>query len=256
MHKASRVKLNLFGKMNTKNPFKYFKNSPEVIRLTIMYYIRYSLSLRQVEDILHERGIEISHETVRYWWRRFSDKFAKSIQKKRRYHHSNWSWHLDEVFVKIKGKRYYLWRAVDHEGEVLEAYVSKKRNKKAALKFLRKIIRRYGKPEAIITDRMASYKAALRELSMLRLQKIGRYLNNRAENSHLIFRRRERAMKYFKSMRSLQQFASIQSHIYNHFNKEKYLSNIKTSRYMTNPSYGIKFLVYLGKIQPLTSFLG
>ncbi len=127
--------------MKNDNPFKYFKNHPDIIRLALMYYIRYPLSLRQVEDILHERGIEISYETVRFWWNRFGDKFAKSIRKRRIHNHSNWSWHVDEVFVKIKGKRHYLWRAVDHEGEILEAYVTKKRNKKAALRFLRKVMR-------------------------------------------------------------------------------------------------------------------
>ena len=106
--------------MTTQNPFKYFKTSPKIIRLAVMYYIRYSLSFRQVEDILHERGIDICHETVRFWVNRFGAKFAKEIQKKRQGRQSNWQWHLDEVIVKINGERFYLWRAVDHEGEVLE----------------------------------------------------------------------------------------------------------------------------------------
>ena len=127
--------------MTTENPFKYFKTSPKIIRLAVMYYVRYPLSFRQVEDILHERGIDISHETVRFWVDRFGSKFAKEIRKKRAGQHSNWQWHLDEVFIKINGERFYLWRAVDHEGEVLECFVTKRRNKAAAKKFLIKAMR-------------------------------------------------------------------------------------------------------------------
>ena len=127
--------------MTTCSPFKYFKTSPEIIRLAVMYYIRYPLSFRQVEDILHERGVDICHETVRFWVERFGAKFAKKTRKNRAGQHSNWQWHLDEVFVKINGERFYLWRAVDHEGEVLECFVTKRRNKAAAKKFLIKAMR-------------------------------------------------------------------------------------------------------------------
>ena len=133
--------------MKIHNPFRYFKTSPEVIRLAVMMYVRFPLSLRNVEDLLHERGIDICHETVRYWWNRFGPMFAREIRKKRHHptpNYSNWRWHLDEVFVKINGHTHYLWRAVDHEGEVLEAFVSKRRDRKAALVFLKKIMKRYG----------------------------------------------------------------------------------------------------------------
>jgi hypothetical protein len=107
-----------------RNPFRYFNSSPEVIRLAVMMYIRYPLSLRQVEDILFERGIDICHETVRFWWNRFGPMFANEIRKRRLHHRSfsPWRWHLDEVFVRINGETHYLWRAVDHEGEVLEVF--------------------------------------------------------------------------------------------------------------------------------------
>ena len=141
---------------------------------------------------------------------------------------SNWQWHVDEVFVKINGERHYLWRAVDHEGEVLEAVVTKRRNKKAAMKFLRKLMRRYGQPETIVTDRLPSYRAALRDLGATDLQSVGRWLNNRAENSHQPLRRRERAMLRFRRMRSLQTFAAVHSSVYNHFNHERSLSNRDT----------------------------
>jgi len=172
-----------------RNPFRYFKTSPEIIRLAVMMYIRFPLSLRNVEDLLHERGIDITHETVRFWWNRFGPLFAKSIRKRRveLRHYSNWTWHLDEVFVKINGELYYLWRAVDHEGEVLEAYVTKRRDRKAALRFLRKTMKRYGNPDVVVTDRLRSYRAAMYVIGNPGRQETGRWLNNRAENSHQPF---------------------------------------------------------------------
>ena len=130
------------------NPFRYFNSSPEVIRFAVMLYVRYPLSLRQVEDLLFERGIEICYETVRYWWNRFGPLFAAEIRTRRVHHgsYSNWRWHLDEVFVRINGKTHYLWRAVDHEGEVLEVFVTKRRDRKAALEFLKRTMKRYGRP--------------------------------------------------------------------------------------------------------------
>ncbi len=148
-----------------RNPFRYFKTSPEVIRLAVMMYVRFPLSLRQVEDLLHERGIDISYETVRAWWERFGPMFAAEIRKKRIAVHRNWAqwrWHLDEVFVRINGETHYLWRAVDHEGEVLEVFVTKRRDRNAALRFLRKAMKRCGRPEIIVTDKLRSYRAAMK----------------------------------------------------------------------------------------------
>ena len=178
-----------------KNPFRYFNSSPEVIRLTVMMYIRYPLSLRQVEDLLFERGIDICHETVRFWWNRFGPMFAAEIRKRRIHHrsYSQWRWHLDEVFVRINGETHYLWRAVDHEGEVLEVFATKRRDRKAALKFLKRAMKRYGRPRSIVTDRLRSYRAAMNVIGNAADQDCGRWLNNRAENSHQPFRRRERS---------------------------------------------------------------
>ena len=187
--------------MTKRSPFRYFKTSPEIIRLAVMLYIRFPLSLRNVEDLLHERGIEISHETVRYWWNRFGPMFAAEIRCRRveaMRACRHWRWHLDEDYVKINGVTHYLWRAVDHEGEVLESIVTKKRDRKAALKFLRKSMKRHGRPETIVTDRLRSYGAALKDLGRGDDREMGRWLNNRAENSHLPFRRRERAMLRFR----------------------------------------------------------
>ncbi|WP_137700765.1 IS6 family transposase [Marimonas lutisalis] len=213
--------------MTKRSPFKYFKTSPEIIRLAVMLYVRFPLSLRNVEDLLHERGIDVSHETIRFWWNRFGPMFASEIRGRRVQQlraFSRWQWHVDEVFVKINGERHYLWRAVDHEGEVLESVVTKRRNKRAALKMLRKLMRRYGPPEVLVTDRFPSYKAALRDLGCDHLQSCGRWLNNRVENSHLPFRRRERAMQRFRRMRSLQKFVAVHSSIFNHFNHDRSLS--------------------------------
>jgi len=209
-----------------KNQFRYFKTSPEVIRLAVMMYVRYPLSLRQVEDLLHERGIDISYETVRAWWNRFGPMFASKIRRRRvvtMQRMPQWKWHLDEVFVRINGEIHYLWRAVDHEGEILEAFVTKKRDRKAALRFLRKAMKRYGRPETIVTDRLRSYRAAMKMIGNQARQATGRWLNNRAENSHQPFRRRERAMAKFRSAKSLQKFASIHASIHNHFNHERHL---------------------------------
>ena len=205
-----------------RNPFRYFKTSPEVIRLAVMLYVRFPLSLRNVEDLLHERGIDVSHETVRFWWNRFGPMFAAEIRKRRvlRQSYSCWRWHLDEVFVRITGETHYLWRAVDHEGEVLEAYVTKTRDRKAALRFLRKAMKRYGQPEILVTDRLRSYRAALKALKMARRQETGRWLNNRAENSHQPFRRREGAMVRFRDIKTLQKFAAVHASIHNHSHGE------------------------------------
>ena len=164
------------------NPFRYFNSLPEVIRLAVMMYIRYPLSLRQVEDIPFERGIDVCHETVRFWWNRFGPLFAGEIRRRRVdwCNWSNWRWHLDGVFVRINGKTHYLWRAVDHEGEVLEIFVTKRRDRKAALRFLKRAVRRYGRPASVVTDGLPSYRAAMHVIGNATSQTCGRWLNSRA----------------------------------------------------------------------------
>jgi len=213
------------------SPFRYFNSSPEVIRLVVMMYVRFPLSLRNVEDLLAERGVDICHETVRFWWNRLGPMFAADIKRQRISRmrgYPQWRWHLDEVFVKINGEHHYLWRAVDHEGEVLESYVTKKRDKAAALAFLKRALKRHGKAEAIVTDGLRSYPAAMRDLGIEDRREMGRWLNNRAENSHLPFRRRERAMLRFRQMKSLQKFASVHANVHNHFNQDRHLIDRQT----------------------------
>jgi putative transposase len=204
------------------NPFRYFNSSPKVIRLTVMLYIRYPLSLRQVEDLLFERGIDLCHETVRLWWNRFGPMFAAEIRRRRAPSLRavpQWRWHLDEVFVKINGDMHYLWRAVDHKGELLEVFATKRRDRKAAL-----AMKRYGRPQAMVTDRLRSYGAAMKDIGVERRQVCGRWLNNRAENSHQLFRRREGAMARFRDIKTLQKFTAAHASIHNHFNHDRHLN--------------------------------
>ena len=196
-----------------------------------MMYVRFPLSLRNVEDLLLERGIDVCHETVRLWWNRFGPMFAADIRRQRISRMKgfrNWQWHLDEVFVKINGETHYLWRAVDQEGEILESYVTKRRDKKAALRFLKKALKRHGQAERIVTDGLKSYPAAMRDLGNLDRQEVGRWKNNRVENSHFPFRRRERAMLRFRQMKSLQKFASLHANVHNHFNSQRHLIDRQT----------------------------
>lgn len=213
------------------SPFRYFNSSPEIIRLVVMMYVRFPLSLRNVEDLLADRGIDICHETVRFWWNRFGPLVAADIRRQRVSRMKGfrqWKWHLDEVYVKINGEMHYLWRAVDQEGEILESYVTKKRDEAAALVFLKKALKRHGSAEAIVTDGLRSYPAAVRDLGNLDRREIGRWLNNRAENSHLPFRRRELAMLRFRQTKSLQKFASVHANVHNHFNLDRHLSDRQT----------------------------
>jgi putative transposase len=213
------------------DPFRWFDSSPEVIRLVVLMYVRYPLSLRNVEDLLFERGIDICHETVRLWWTRFGPMFASEIRRKRvqaMRQHTHWRWHLDEMVVKVNGQRRYLWRAVDHEGEVLESYVTERRDKAAALKFIKKALKRHGRTDTIVTDGLKSYGAALKALNAKSRQApVKRWKNNRAENSHLPFRRRERAMNRFRRMKTLQKFVSVHASVHNHFTQERHLVSRK-----------------------------
>lgn len=199
--------------------------------MVVMMYVRYTLSLRNVEDLLLERGYDFCHETVRLWWNRFGPMFASEIRRRRVSHmrgFRHWRWHLDEMYVKMNGEMVYLWRAVDHKGEVLESFVTKKRDKSAASTFMKKALKRHGRAEAIVTDGLRSYPAAMRELGNQDRREMGRWLNNRAENSHLLFRRRERAMQRFRRMKTLQKFASVHASLHNHFNSEHHLVDRET----------------------------
>ena len=208
------------------NPFRYFNSSPEVIRLVVMMYVRYPLSLRNVEDLLAERGIDISHETVRFWWNRFGPLFAAEIRKRRVTNmrgYPQWRWHLDEVFVKVNGKLCYLWRAVDHEGGVLEAVATAKRDKAAALKLLKPIMKKYGSPRSIVTDGLRAYSAAMSEIGVAAERTRSAVGSTIAQRIRISRFGDERAMQRFRSLKTLQKFSSVHAQVHNYFNQERHL---------------------------------
>src|SRR6516162_6958231 len=190
-----------------------YRFTPEIIQQAIWLYLRFTLSLRDVEDLLAERGIAVSYETVRRWVNHFGPAIAADLRNRRPKPHT--TWHLDEVYLKIDGRMVYLWRAVDAEGEVLDVLVQSKRNKRATLNLMRKLLKKYGfVPAKLVTDDLKSYTAAVKDLGIANRHERGRWRNNRAENSHQSTRRRERKMQRFKSPGSAQKFLSAHAAVF------------------------------------------
>ena len=213
----------------TKISYSGYRFPPEIIHQAIWLYLRFTLSFRDVEDLLAERGIAISYETVRRWVNHFGPIIAAELRERRPRPHSIWP--LDEVYLKIDGRMVYLWRAVDAEGEVLDVLVQSKRNKHAAFKLMRKLLRKYAVvPDRLVTDDLRSYCAATLDLGIHHLHDRGRWKNNRAENSHQPTRRRERKMQRFKSAGSAQKFLSTHAAAYNTFNVQRHLTSAKSHR--------------------------
>jgi len=200
---------------------------PPIIQHAIWLYLRFTLSYRDVEELLAERGLDISYETVRRWVLKFGPGFARRLRRSRP--RPSDRWHLDEMVVRIAGKGMYLWRAVDHEGEVLDMLVQRRRDKRAALRLMRKLLRKQGfAPKLLTTDKLGSYGAAFRHLRLTCPHEQGLRANNRAENSHQVVRRRERKMQRFKSARSAQRFLSIHAAVHNTFNLQRHLVSRST----------------------------
>src|SRR5262245_51453704 len=188
----------------------------EIISHAVWLYFRFCLSFRDVEELLMERGVTVSYEAIRKWCHKFSQQYANQLRRRRP--RPGDKWHMDEVFLTIKGERHYLWRAVDQEGNVLDILVQRRRDKRAAKKFLRKLLKGLSYvPRVIVTDKLKSYAAAKRELLPGVDHRQHRYLNNRAENSHQPTRQRERRMQRFKSSGQAQRFLSAYGPIAQHF---------------------------------------
>jgi putative transposase len=212
-------------------PVSYARHQfpPEIIRHAVWLYLRFTLSYRDVEELLAERGLEVSYETVRRWVLKFGPAFARNLRRLRP--RPSAQWHLDEMAVVIGGKRLWLWRAVDSEGEILDMLVQPRRDRASALRLLRKLLRKQGyAPDVLVTDRLASYSCARRQLGLRARHELGLRKNNRAENSHQVVRRRERKMQRFKSAGSAQRFLSAQSAVHNTFALQRHLISRRTLR--------------------------
>ncbi len=203
-------------KTNAKS-YHGYRFPPEIISRGVWLYHRFALSFRDVEELLAKRGITVTYETVRQWCRKFGPEYARKL--KRRQGRLGDIWYLDEVFVKIRGERHYLWRAVDQDGDVIEILVQRYRNASAASRFFRKLLKGQGsKPWQLVTDKLRSYGAAHRSTMPSVDHNTERYANNLAEVSHQPTRQRERQMRRFKSVGQAQRFLSVHGVVQNLFN--------------------------------------
>jgi len=212
-------------------PISYARHKfpPAVIQHAVWLYVRFTLSYRDVEDLLAERGLDVSYESIRRWVLKFGPAIARRLRQRRPKPTAHW--HLDEMVVRIAGKRMYLWRAVDSEGEVLDIVVQVGRDKAAALKLMRKLLKKQRvTPTVIVTDKLQSYAAAFAALGLAANHERGLRQNNRAEVSHQPIRRRERKMQRFKSAGSAQRFLAMHAAVYNTFNVQRHLISRQTLR--------------------------
>ena len=217
--------------------FKHHRFPPEIICYAIWLYARFTLSFRDVEGMLAERGIDASYETVRRWVLKFGLAIAANIRRSRP--QPSDYWHLDEMVISIRGVRYWLWRAVDNEGEVLDFLVQRRRNAKVAKKLMTKLLKKYGFAQTrIVTDRLRSYPAAFKAMELTATHDRGLRANNRAETSHQPVRRRERKLQRFKSPGSAQRFLTIHAATYNAFTHQRHLLRRANLKELRSASFG------------------
>ncbi len=202
--------------------YKGHRFPPEIIQYAVWLYHRFNLSHRDIEDLLAERGITVSYEAIRLWCNKFGLKYVRRLKKKHQGYGD--TFFIDEVFVKIDGKQHYLWRAVDQDGEIVDVFLQRRRDAKAAKRFFKRLLKAHRmEPRKIVTDKFRSYGVAHRELIPDTTHDTSQYANNRAELSHQPTRVRERVMRRFKSMHQAQRFLTVHAAVYNLFNLGRHL---------------------------------
>jgi putative transposase len=229
------------SKLGRMRPLSYsgYRFPPDIIQRAVWMYLRFTLSFRDVEELLAERGIMVPYESIRRWVLTFGPQIARRLRARRPKPHGRW--HLDEMTARIGGKPMYLWRAVDAEGEVLDVLLQAKRDTRAACKLMCKLLKRQGMvPDGRVTDKNPAYAAALRSLKLTRAPHARRKrANNRAESSHVPVRRRERKLQGFKSPRSAQQFLSLYAAIYNTFTVPRHLTTARMNRLLRAEAFEV-----------------
>ena len=219
------------------NMYKRYRFPPDIICYAVWLYYRFNLSHRDIEDLLAERGVTVSYETIRLWCIKFGAKYARRFKRKHQGYGD--TFYIDEVFVKINGKQHYLWRAIDQDGEVVDVYLQVKRDGAAAKRFFKRLLRNHGgEPRKIVTDKLRSYRVAHREIMPEAIHVTDQYANNRVEQSHEVARDRERGMRKFKSMVQAQRFFGAHAAVQNLFNLGRHLvraehyRNLRTSAFI------------------------
>jgi len=211
--------------------YKRHRFPPEIIQYAVWLYHRFNLSHRDVEDLLAERGITVSYEAIRLWCNKFGLKYVRRLKKNQQGYGD--TFFIDEVFVKIDGKQHYLWRAVDQDGEIVDVFLQRRRDGKAAKRFFKRLLKAHRmEPRKIVTDELRSYGVAHRELIPEAILDTSQYANNRAELSHQPTRVRERVMRRFKSMQQAQRFLTVHAAVYNLFNLGRHLVSAKNYRFL------------------------
>jgi len=212
--------------MNESRKYKQYRYPVEIIEYAVWLYYRFNLSQRDVEDLLAERGIIVSYESIRLWCNKTGPKYATRLKRKHQGYGD--TFFIDEVFVKIGGKQHYLWRAVDEDGEIIDVFLQKRRDGAAVKRFFKRLLKKHrGEPRKIITDKLRSYGVAHRDLIPDTIHDTSPYTNNRAELSHQPTRVRERGMRRFKSIVQAQRFLGGHSAVYNLFNLGRHLISAK-----------------------------